>query len=393
MPDTFDLEIEQITFGSKHHFFGYIGQSRTIPWNESGRYIVALRTDFQDHMPGLGEYADVILIDRENNNSIEVVDRSLGWNPQQGTMFYWNPESPDTQFFFNDRDSETQKVFTVLFDISEGKRIREYRYEDTPFGNSGVAQNGELFLGLNYARMARLRLVTGYLGAADWTEGVAHPEDDGIFKANINTGEKELVVSFAQMGDALRDDYPGVENVPLFINHTLWNRDDDRIYFYVRGHFNNRANRVNVPFTVKPDGSDLTIQKVFIGGHPEWLEGHQILGHNEDDLVVYDTDRQEIVKTLGDRSVFPSPGGDNSFSPDGKWIVNGSGPKKGTVYVMYRLDDGVWVRTERFDQQGWVSGELRCDPAPCWNRASDQVVFPSISGDGTRQMFVITRKE
>ncbi|MDP6037164.1 MAG: hypothetical protein QGG64_01295 [Candidatus Latescibacteria bacterium] len=174
MPDTFDLEIEQITFGSKHHFFGYIGQSRTIPWNESGRYIVALRTDFQDHMPGLGEYADVILIDRENNNSIEVVDRSLGWNPQQGTMFYWNPES---------------------------------------------------------------------------------------------------------------------------------------------------------------------------------------------------------------------------FSPDGKWIVNGSGPKKGTVYVMYRLDDGVWVRTERFDQQGWVSGELRCDPAPCWNRASDQVVFPSISGDGTRQMFVITRKE
>ena len=40
------LEIEQITSGPKHHLFGYIGQSLTIPWNESDRYIVSLRTDF-----------------------------------------------------------------------------------------------------------------------------------------------------------------------------------------------------------------------------------------------------------------------------------------------------------------------------------------------------------
>ena len=36
--------------------------------------------------------------------------------------------------------------------------------------------------GINYARMARLRLVTGYLGAADWTEGVAHPEATGFLR-------------------------------------------------------------------------------------------------------------------------------------------------------------------------------------------------------------------
>ena len=28
----FDLSVEQITFGEKHHFFGYTGQCRTIPW-------------------------------------------------------------------------------------------------------------------------------------------------------------------------------------------------------------------------------------------------------------------------------------------------------------------------------------------------------------------------
>ena len=147
MADSFALEVEQITHGPKHHFFGYIGQSQTIPWNQSGRYIVALRNGFQDRMPGPGDAADVILIDTEKGYSIRAVDQSQGWNPQQGTMFYWNPESPETQFFFNDRDPETQKVFTVLFDVSKGKRIREYRYEDTSFGNSGVAQNGGYFLG------------------------------------------------------------------------------------------------------------------------------------------------------------------------------------------------------------------------------------------------------
>jgi hypothetical protein len=29
----FELKIEQVTAGTKHHFFGYIGQCRTIPWN------------------------------------------------------------------------------------------------------------------------------------------------------------------------------------------------------------------------------------------------------------------------------------------------------------------------------------------------------------------------
>ena len=271
---SFELAVEQITFGPRHHFFGYIGQSQTIPWNGSGRYILGLRSDFQDHMPGTGEAAEIVLIDTQNDYAVEVVERTLGWNPQQGTMFYWNPEAADTQFFFNDRDPRTQKVFTVLYDIAAGERIAEYRYDDTPFGNSGVAQNGGYFLGLNYARMARLRLVTGYLDAADWTEGVLHPNDDGIFKAHVKTGSKELIVSFAQLAAAIGKSNPLLEQAPLFINHTLWSRDDDRIYFFARGNFGNRQTRINVPFTVKPDGADLTIQDFFVGGHPEWLQGH-----------------------------------------------------------------------------------------------------------------------
>ena len=59
------LQVEPLTSGPKHHFFGYIGHAGTCPWNQSGRYIVALQTDFQDHMPRPDEAAEVILIDTQ----------------------------------------------------------------------------------------------------------------------------------------------------------------------------------------------------------------------------------------------------------------------------------------------------------------------------------------
>ncbi len=166
----FSITVRQNTSGPSNHFFGYIGHVQNIPWNGSGRYILALRTSFQDRMPGPEDAADVVLIDTRDDYSVRVVDQCRGWNPQQGTMFYWNPAAPDTQFFFNNRDPQTGKVFCVLFDITKGPsggRLREYRYAKTPVGNSGVAQNGGHFLAINYARMARLRPVTGYKGTFD----------------------------------------------------------------------------------------------------------------------------------------------------------------------------------------------------------------------------------
>jgi hypothetical protein len=37
----------------------------------------------------------------------------------------------------------------------------------------------------------------------------------------------------------------------------------------------------------------------------------------------------------------------------------------------------------------WKTGDLRLDPAPCWNRTGDAIVVPGIADDGTRQMFII----
>ena len=105
-PPPLRLKTEQVTSGSKHHFFGYIGQCQTIPWNASGRHILCLEIDHIDRMPKPDESATICLIDTHNQNQIIRIGKTHGWNPQQGTMFYWHPKHAETQFFFNDRDRQ-----------------------------------------------------------------------------------------------------------------------------------------------------------------------------------------------------------------------------------------------------------------------------------------------
>ena len=382
-------EATQLTFGPAHHFYGYIGHVGNSPYSGDGRHLVALRTTFQDRMPRPDDAADIVLLDASRNYAEVKVDETRGWNPQQGAMIYWNPEQPARQFFFNDRDRKTGKVFTALYDIVDRKRVREFRFETGPAANGGVKQDGGMFTAINYARMARLRPVTGYPGAWDWTEGVNHPRDDGLFIVDAKTGQRKLIVSFQQMNDALVKNHPTIVDKALFLNHTLWNREGDRIFFFVRANFDDPKTRINVPMTVRPDGSELTEQRVFIGGHPEWDFRSRMLGAVEKKLIVYDTLAQQIVDTIGGPEIFRDPEGDTALSRDGRWIVNGATTGATMHYTILRRSDRVYVHTEDFSRAGYTGGDLRIDPAPCWNRAGDRFAFPALAKDGTRQMFEV----
>ena len=393
------VAVTQITHGPQHHYFGYIGQSRTVPWNANGRYILALQVPFQDRLPGKNDPAEVCLLDARDHFKVRVVDESRGWNPQQGTMFYWNPDHPETQFFFNDRDQQTGKVFTVLFDLTadggRGKRIREYRFDDTPVANGGIAQNGGYFTAINYARMARLRPVTGYADATDWTTEVAAPQDDGIYRVEVQTGAKKLIVSFAQLKEAIRPFTENIDARHLFINHTLHNRNNDLIYFFCRADFETmpEGKRVNVPFSVRPDGSELTRHEIFIGGHPEWEWGSRMIGSRDGQQVIYDLAQKKVVESLGGKDVFPNPEGDVSLSPDGSWFVNSHRRDQHNHYTFLNMKTRQTVNSPPIFMSTWRGGPLRLDPAPCWNRTSDAIVVPGIAPDGTRQMFLLELKK
>lgn len=383
------VTVRQITQGPRHHFFGYIGHVRTIPWNQSGRYIAALRTPFQDRMPTSKDTADVVLLDTQKDFEVLAVEKSLGWNPQQGSMMYWNPKAAETQLFFNDRDPKTGKVFCVLFDIEKRKRLREFRFDDTPIGNGGVCQQGGRFAAINYGRIARLRPVTGYPGAFDWTVGQKHPKDDGVFIVDAKSGKKQLVASFQQIAALLRDKRRDIDSKELFINHTLWSRDGKRLFFFARADFSKGRQKINTPFIVNTDGSGLKPLPHHFGGHPEWNDGSHMIGRRGSDQAIYDVEKEKFVGTLGSPKIFPNPEGDIALSPDGQWFVNGWGRSGANHYAFYRLADGYSTRSSGVDKGQWRK-ELRVDSAPCWNRTGSAVVVPGIAPDGTRQMFLLS---
>lgn len=384
------LEVTQLTYGPHHHFFGYIGQSLTTPWNASGRYILSLRTTFHDRMPNPGEAADVVLIDTHNDYRVLPVEKCRAWNFQQGTMFYWNPKHPETQFFFNDRDLETNLVFTVLYDVEQKKRIREYRFKGPSVANGGVSPTGEFFLAINYGRMARLRPVTGYPGAADPTAATPAPDNDGIFRVDVETGKHKLIVSFRQLRDLLRERHREISEVGFYINHSLSNRTGDYVYFYARARYGGNSMAVNVPCSVRTDGTELKAHD-YIGGHPEWDKGTVVIGARDGRLVRYDINRQAIVGQIATPEIIPDPGGDISLSPDANWLACGYSTRdRGqNKYVIVRRSDGAYAHSSTFSRGPYTRGELRIDPAPRWNREQSAILIPAMTDDRTRQLHLI----
>ncbi|MCC6487645.1 MAG: hypothetical protein IT364_09110 [Candidatus Hydrogenedentes bacterium] len=385
-----EIAVQQITQGPLHHFYGYIGHVGNTPWDGTGQFMVVLRTHFQDRMPEANESADLVLLDAHDGWRAERLDETRAWNFQQGSMLYWDPEAPDRRFFFNDRDPATNGIFCVLYDIKERKRIREYRFDESPIGNSGVSQRGGFFLALNYGRLARLRPVTGYPGAWDWTAGEVHPEKDGIWKVDVATGGRDLLISYRKLAEALRPRRPDIDAYPLFINHTLCNREATSIFAFMRGGWEGdpRPNRIDVPFTINLETKELKFLPAHIGGHPEWAPGNLLVGSVDGRQVLFDPLAGAVAGTIGTPESIPRPGGDVALSPDGKWLINGRHSAAKSCYSVVGLETGEWFATPCLDIGTYKEGELRIDPAPCWNRDGSAFASPGLAPDGTRQTFV-----
>ena len=84
----------------------------------------------------------------------------------------------------------------------------------------------------------------------------------------------------------------------------------------------------NQAFVMNSDGSNLKPLAKHIGGHPEWGYDGKLIGRIGKDQVIFDTNSQQVIDSIGTPSIFPNPEGDIALSPDGKWFVNGYKNKK-----------------------------------------------------------------
>ena len=385
------FKVQTLTSGPKHHLFGYYGMS---PWNKSQRYMVCLESDFHDHLPTADEPASVGLVDSETG-SFKKISETRAWNLQQGAMLHWNPINPETEVVFNDRNEE--ELVSAVLNVETGEK----RFLPRPI--SAVSHNSRFALSLTYGRLTRLRKVVGYGGSVDPNPTEAHPDNDGVFLMDLETGETKLIVSIDEVYQHAVKIYPVLKGHHMWFNHTVLNKSDKRLLFLAR--FRNQKSQLDTAmYTVNIDGSDLR-QATPWGGmisHFDWRNDSEIIatlmiGGDKRKTHYLFTDGEDNYQQVGEG--FLVGDGHCTFSPDQNWLASDGSVASGikgkysvNSLEIYNVANnyGVFLAMFNMRENKNISGDLRCDLHPRWNRTGDAICVDALdTTDWTRQLHVV----
>ena len=374
------LPARAVTAGPRQHFFGYYEKT---PWSGNGRCLLALETDLPDRMLTPDDTAIVGRIDLAADNQFQPLAVTHAWNWQQGCMLQWLPTEPDRCVVYNDREGE--RIVSVILDIESGrKRI-------LPRPIYSLSHDGRSALSVDFTRLQRCRPTTGY--AIPDTPGTvtSYPEDDGIYHLNLETGESRLIISFSQI--AAWHPEPGMGETGHWFEHLVWNPDDTRFLFLHRWQPASEKRMRTHLFTANPDGSDVyCVSDHGVVSHFDWKNPRQILAwagrRDLGEKYLLFTDKTETVEVVGEGVL--TRDGHCSFSPDGRWVLTDTYPdeERLSTLILYRWEDGRRFDIGKFYQPPHLTGHIRCDLHPRWNRRGDQVCIDSAHED-RRQVYVL----
>jgi len=378
-------KITPLTHGPRHHFFGYYG---ICPWDLDEKRLLCLETAFQDHMPEPGETATIGLVDGESGHFTPVAETSA-WNFQQGAMLHWHPLNPNSEIIHNDlRDGQ---LVSVVRNINTGQE----RLLPRPL--SGLGHNSPWAVSLTYGRVGRLRNVVSYAGTRDPYADDPHPEQDGVFAVNIDTGETRLITSIRQVYEHLRSRDADLGDDHIWFNHTVINRNDTRLLFLARTRRPEGGLETGM-FTVGMDGTDLreVIPYGWSVSHFDWRNDIQIIATGR---MNGEGNRTHLLLTDGENDIREiSPDylgfdGHCTFSPDGRWIATDRrhGQTTESELLRYHVDNGTHQSLGRvyMHDRKFLSGDLRCDLHPRWSRSGKALCIDALDHEGTRQLHII----
>jgi len=187
----------------------------------------------------------------------------------------------------------------------------------------------------------------------------------------------------------------------MWFNHTVFNKNDTRFFFLARANLPPRERRYTAMFTANLDGSELREVVPFDKrvSHFDWRNNKEIIAtfsmDGPDRRHVLFTDGKADYKVIGDG--FLDFDGHCSFSPDQNWLVTDH-KHHDTLeqsLLLYNLRSKQKLVLCRYSmrERKYMSGDIRCDFHPRWNRTGDKLCFDAIEPtNGTRQLHIVDLK-
>ena len=368
-----------LTSGPRHHFFGYYDK---CPWDASGRYVLAMESEFIDRPPRGRDTVTLGVVDLQDGGRWLPFAQTPAWHWQLGAMLQWLPaRGPERLVIYNSRQGD--RYISVIRDLEAGE-VRRLPRPVYP-----VSRDGRTALSINMSRLNDFRPGYGYVGLRDEWEDDPAPLGDGIYRMDLRTGECSLIISVAQIAETTPR--AGMKGAGHYFNHLQFNTDDSRFLFLHRWRRDGR--RVTRMFTAAPDGSDLfCVADDELVSHFDWRDETHILAwarwRDEGDHYFLFTDRSNRAEQVGPEVL--TEDGHCSYSPDRRWILTDTYPNADgdRLLILYRPEDDLRVDIGRFHSPPELKGPIRCDLHPRWNRAGTQVCIDS-AHEATRQMYVV----
>ncbi|MCZ7644112.1 MAG: hypothetical protein M5U26_02340 [Planctomycetota bacterium] len=366
-----------LTRGPGHHFFGYYG----IPaWNRAQTKHLALETTFHERRPESGDMARVGLVDLASGR-FEPLAETSAFNLQQGAMLHWIDAGFGEELVYNAWLADGTLGARALNPVSG--RSRELRC-----AVGAVGAGGTVALGLDRARSFHIRAVTGYACGPERLRG-ACPDDDGLFRIDLQTGASGLVLPLRTLRDgaAIKD-----AETQVWIDHVHLNPSGTRVLLIFRAR-DEKSWRSSL-WTVDADGARPKLQIPFGAkvSHFDWFDDETILVSTN---VLGPMQFVTFHDGAGDFSPLDPENlpqdGHASYSPDRQKLLCDTYPRgepPRCELLLYELASKRRVDLGAYDAPPPFRGDIRCDLHPRWRPDGRAVSFDSIH-EGTRQVYGI----
>lgn len=375
--------VRTITRGPKYHWFAYYDK---LEFDPTCRYVLGMEVDFEHRSPKPDDVIKVGMVDLEQGDKWIELGETRAWCWQQGCMLQWRPGSK-TEILWNDRQDD--RFVCHVLDVATRKKrtIPHPIYAVSPDGRWGVAPD--------FRRVNDMRPGYGYTGLPDPNADVLAPEDSGVFRVDLDTGEQELVVSLA---DVAKIPMPGRDLAPMkhYFNHLLVGPDGSRFEFLHRWRGPGVRSFDTRMLTAAPDGSDIRIvDPSGYTSHFIWRDPEHILAWSRHEshgnaFYLFEDKTGGKVEVVG-KDVMTN-NGHCSYLPGNEWILNDTypqGKQRLQSPYLYHVKTGKRVWLGHFHLPPEYRGEWRCDTHPRFSPDGRKVVIDSPHTGEGRQLHLI----
>jgi len=301
-------------------------------------------------------------------------------------MLQWIPGSK-TRVLWNDRRGDRFVCHVLDAKTGERRTLPTPIYCLSPDGRTAVTPD--------FGRIQDMRPGYGYPGVPDAHADDMAPKDSGIWRVDLETGKRTLILSLADIA-AVGERHPTMEGAKHYVNHLLFSTDGGRFIFLHRwrpdagkGRFYTRM------FTATPDGKDLyVLDPSGYTSHFIWRDPQHVLAWTRpkgkaDGFYLF-TDKTREVCQVG-KDAMPH-NGHCTYLPGNEWILNDTypqGKERLQNPYLYHVPTGRRVPIGAFHLPPAYKGEWRCDTHPRSSPDGTKVCIDSPHTGQGRQLHLI----